>query len=362
MFTTLLLNVIYIKKRRIIGLKKINSTYIAKLAGVSRSTVSRVINGYDNVPDETREKVMKVIRENEYYPMLSGQLLMGKSISTIGFFWVKHGSIAEDFMSSSFFTHVIEAASECGYLVLTGMIDNLESEENKNYIKGIFMQGRVDAGIFIGASNNEPLLENLISLGKVIGVFDHYVENNKDDNRISVNFDKNTGEQVIDYVYAKGHRKIAVINGSLDTYSGYNRRDGFLRGLKKYKLDVDKNWFVEGIEEEGGYIATKKILRKYKDNLPTVICANNDSTAFGVYKALEEFNIKIPDEISVVGVDGHAKGEYINPPLTTFEFNFEDMFNSLVRRTVNAIENKDNVEWTEFIPGKLVERRSCLQK
>ena len=69
-------------------MKRINSNDIAKLAGVSRSTVSRVVNGYSNVPEETRKKVMKVIKEHHYYPLLSGQLLTGKGTKTLGLFWM----------------------------------------------------------------------------------------------------------------------------------------------------------------------------------------------------------------------------------------------------------------------------------
>jgi LacI family transcriptional regulator len=154
------------------NLKKLNSSEIAKLAGVSRSTVSRVINGYTNVPDTTREHVMKVIRENEYYPMLSGQLLAGKNTNTLGLFWITGSSLADDLQGCAYLAHLTECAAERGYLVLTSIVKNLSAQENVDWIKRIFMQGRIDAGIFIGADNNEPLIEELISKGKVVGVFD----------------------------------------------------------------------------------------------------------------------------------------------------------------------------------------------
>ena len=140
-------------------MKKLNSTEIAKLAGVSRSTVSRVVNGYSNVPKSTRDRVMKIINENEYYPLLSGQLLAGKRTGTIGLFWVSSGTIAGDMLCSEYFAHVTESAAELGYLVLTCIVKNLTDQENIEWIKRVFMQGRVDAGIFIGARNNEPFVE-----------------------------------------------------------------------------------------------------------------------------------------------------------------------------------------------------------
>lgn len=92
-------------------MKKITSNDIAKMAGVSRSTVSRVINGYSNIPPETRDKVMKIIQENHYYPQLSGQLLTGKQMNTIGFFWASGGNIANSPLTSSFLVNTIEAAA-----------------------------------------------------------------------------------------------------------------------------------------------------------------------------------------------------------------------------------------------------------
>ena len=134
-------------------MSKLNSTEIAKIAGVSRSTVSRVVNGYSNVPERTRARVMKVINENEYYPSLSGQLLAGKRTGTIGFFWITGGNdsksekasskIASDMLCSEYFAHVTESAAELGYLVLTCIVRNLTEQESIDWIKRVFMQDLV---------------------------------------------------------------------------------------------------------------------------------------------------------------------------------------------------------------------------
>lgn len=186
-------------------MKRINSNDIARLAGVSRSTVSRVVNGYSNVPEETREKVMKVIKEHHYYPLLSGQLLTGKGTKTLGLFWMGRAGIARDSLTSSYFMHIVDAAARRGYLVLACVLDNITEKHNINYVRKIFMEGRIDAGIFIGTSNTEPLVDELVGLEKIVGLFDYYHENEDIPNRICVNFDRNSGEETIDYQIGRAH-------------------------------------------------------------------------------------------------------------------------------------------------------------
>jgi LacI family transcriptional regulator len=339
--------------------KELNSTEIARLAGVSRSTVSRVVNGYANVPPETRDHVMKIINENEYYPLLSGQLLAGKRTGTLGFFWISDASIASDTQSSSFVVHVTEGAASHGYLILTSILKNLTDEDNINWVKRIFLQKRIDAGIFVGVSNDEPLLDDLASRGNIIGVFDYYRPDKNAPNLISINFETDTGSKVIDYACGLGHRKIAVINSGLNHYSSMTRRQSFLAGMKKHNIEIREKWMCNaGISEESGYKACKELLGN-RGELPTIICANNDSVAFGVYSALREEGISIPDQISITGIDGHVRAKTIVPPLTSFAFNFKSFFYSLVSRTIAAIAAKPDNPATEFLHSELVERGSC---
>lgn len=339
--------------------KKLNSAQIARLAGVSRSTVSRVINGYSNVPEKTREKVMRVINENDYYPLLSGQLLVGKKTKTLGFIWVSGGSIAGNIQCSAFFAHVTESAASLGYLVLACVVRNLKDAENVDWVKRIFMQERVDAGIFIGVDNDEPLVEELIARGKVVGVFDHYHFDRSEPNRVSVNFETDTGEKAIDFLVEQGHRKIAVIDGDVRRFSFTMRRIGYLKGLQKHGVKVHPEWMHSAdLRDDAGYQATRRLLAA-SAALPTAICANNDDTAFGVYQALAEAGLTVPDDISVIGIDGHEKAIYASPPLTTFSFDFEAIFHSLVSRTLSIVEEKPNIPLTEFFPSTLIVRDSC---
>jgi len=342
--------------------KKLTSVQIAKLAGVSRSTVSRVINGYDNVPKATYDRVMEVIRENNYHPHLSGQLLVGKKTGTLGFFWIKGKGkrIALDELSSSYLVHVIESAAQMGYLVLTCILENLSDPKNIDWVNKIFMQGRIDAGIFIGVDNDEPLLEALIGGGNVVGIFDHFHPDRTEPNRISVNFEEDTGGKIIDYLHSLGHKKISLVLGDMDRYSSIKRKESFLAAIERHGMEIRPEWMcVGGIDELRGYDAAKEMLRKTAGNLPTAICANNDAVAFGVYKALAEANIVVPQQISVTGIDGHIRK--LTPPLTTYAFDYHQLFSSLVTRTIAAVEQQADNPTTEFIKGQLLKRESCIQ-
>lgn len=343
-------------------MKQVNSNDIAKLAGVSRSTVSRVINGYSNVPEETRKKVMKVIKENHYYPLLSGRLLAGKQTKTLGLFWIGNASIAKDHLTSSYFMHMIDAAARRDYLVLSCIIPNVTDKKNINFIRRIFMEGRIDAGLFVGISNNEPLVDELVKLGHIVGLFDYYHEDENVPNRISVNFQRDSGEKTIDYLYGLGHRKIAVIDGDLSRISCVHRHESYMCGLVKYNLPLKNEWMAYGgITEETGYPVAKKMLSECMDLhcLPTAVCANNDGVALAVYRACGELGLRIPEDISVIGADGMPKGQYSTPPLTTFAFDFQKLFTSLVDRVIDTVEQKQDVPQSDFIEGVLVERGSC---
>ena len=241
--------------------KKLNSTEIAKIAGVSRSTVSRVINGYSNVPEKTRKKVMRVIEENDYYPLLSGQLLVGKKTKTLAFIWVAGDGISKSVQCSTFLAYVSEKAATLGYLVLTCIVDNLKDHKNAEWVKRIFMQERVDAGIFIGVDNDEPLVEELISKGEIISIFDHYHYDKNEPNRVSVNFETSTGEKMIHYLHQLGHRKIAIIDGDMGRFSCVTRHIGFLKAMQALDIEIKQEWLIlAGISEHSGYVAAKNLL------------------------------------------------------------------------------------------------------
>ena len=340
--------------------KKPNSTQIAKLAGISRSTVSRVINGYSNVPEKTRKLVMDTIEKYGYYPSLSGQVLRGKRTKCLGLFWGSYGTISYDMLASSFLIHVIESAAAKGYLVLTCIPRSFSAEQNKRQIKEIFHQGRIDAGIFFGANDEEPLLDELEADGMMVGVFD---QQNVSGKRFTVNFEADTGLKAIRYVSALGHKDIAILDGDLHRHSSFLRHESYLKGMLEAGLPIRPEWMHIGdsgaaLTRDGGETVMRELLQS-NATYPTVVCCNNDATALGAYRAIADAGLKVGEDISVIGVDDHHLSSLVTPALTTFRFDFCRMCTSLVNRMIDALEGETDVPRDEVFTSELVERASC---
>ncbi|WP_019006606.1 LacI family DNA-binding transcriptional regulator [Cohnella laeviribosi] len=339
---------------------EINSTEIARLAGVSRSTVSRVINNYPNVPAETREKVMKVIRQYNYYPNMSAQVLAGKKTRTIGLFLIDAGHVSSDILTNMLISSVIENASAYGYYVLTNIIRNTQDQDAVRSVKEIFYQRRIDGGIFIGAANHEPLIEELIAEGFMIGIVDQHLPGRTEPNRIVANFDNDRGmELAIDYLAGLGHSKIGVINGDMKRQSGPSKYEGYLKAMAKRGFEVRPEWVLPGdFHQEAGYQAIQKLLQS-ASSLPTAIIAANDSVAFGAIQALHENGLSVPRDISVIGFDDHALSRMHQPPLTTIRVDFMHMMNRLTGALIKKIEQGADRFEPFTIGCELVVRDSC---
>ncbi|RED64659.1 LacI family transcriptional regulator [Cohnella lupini] len=339
---------------------EINSTEIAKLAGVSRSTVSRVINNYSNVPPETRDKVLRIIEEHHYVPNASAQVLAGKRTRTIGLFMIEAGHVSSDILSNMLIASVIENASSHGYYVLTHIIRDANNVESVRGVKDIFYQRRIDGGIFIGAANEEPFIEKLIENGYQVAVVDQGLPGRSEPNRIIANFDNSSGMmQAIEYLASLRHREIGLICGDMRRYSGPSKLEGFRMAMEHYRLPIREEWILPGgFSEESGYEAMTLFLER-EATLPTAMVMANDSVAFGAMRALQEGGIEVPGDLSVIGFDDHALSSRFQPALTTLGIDFGAMMGKLTATLIEHIEER-STEFTRFtVDLNLIARDSC---
>lgn len=339
---------------------EINSTEVARLAGVSRSTVSRVINNYSNVPSKTRDKVLTAIKELNYFPNASAQMLAGKKSRTIGLFMVSSGEIAVDVLTNMMIVSVIESASDLDYYVLTFIIRNTEDEAMINNVREVFYQRRIDGGIFIGTKHDEPFVEELIAQGFIIGVFDQEHTEKAVPNRVVANFNNDSGmKQAIAYLLGLGHRQIGLINGDRSRLSGIKKYEGFYEAMKQQGLAINPSWILDGdFTEQAGYEAMKRLLQG-TEPLPTALIAANDSVAFGAIRALREQGLNVPEHMSIIGFDDHVLSEKHNPPLTTVRVDFKQLFKELMQMVIKQIEEQSDTIREIKYDCTLVIRESC---
>lgn len=347
------------KRRR--KLHAIDSVDIARMVGVARSTVSKALNGYPYIAPETRARILQAARAYEYYPNHSAQVLAGKRTNTLGLFFFRAGSFTEDVLADFMISSVIENASALGYHTLAYVIRSPEAPLTRSALKEAFYQRRIAAGLFIGARNREPLIEQLVEDGQVVGVFDQKPPARPEPRRVVANFDDaHTARAVIDYLVSRGHRAIGVINGDRLRNAGKMKHRGFLAGLRAHGLAVKDAWILDGdFQSEGGYQAMRKLLAAEK-RLPTAIATVNDNTAFGAMRAIDEFGLSVPRDISIVGIDGHPFCSYAWPPLTTFEYNFHETMRGLISAVIDVVTGKtEGVALSQVSFARLVERQSC---
>jgi len=339
---------------------EINSIEIARLAGVSRSTVSRVINNYPNVPPETREKVMKVVRDYNYFPNMSAQVLAGKNMRTIGLFMIEGGNVSTDAISNMLLVSVIEQASKLGYYVLTHIIRDSKDQQSVKSVKEIFFQKRVDAGIFIGAANHEPIIEELIAEGFIIGVMDQDLPGKSEPNRIVYNFDNEKGAlKAVEYLVSLNHRDIGIINGDMNRFAGPSKYQGFIQAMNKFSLPLREEWILSGdFNERSGYQAIKRLMQT-NVSIPTAIFTANDSVAFGAIRALKEHGLRVPEDISIIGFDDHALSSRYEPALTTIKVDFRKMMKGLTTDIIQSIEESNDTHKKIVIETELIVRDSC---
>jgi LacI family transcriptional regulator len=275
---------------------------------------------------------------------------------------IEAGQVSSDMLSNMLISSVIENASIRGYYVLTYIIRDARDVVSIRGVKDIFYQRRIDGGIFIGAANYEPFIEQLIGEGYWVAVVDQSLPGQGEPNRIVANFDNERGVlQAVEYLASLRHRRIGMVSGDMRRYSGTSKLEGFYAAMKHFELSVHEKWILPGgFSEESGYNAIKQFISEGEE-LPTAMIMANDSVAFGAIRALQEHGIQVPCDLSVTGFDDHVLSSRFQPALTTLKIDFGRMMERLTAFLIEHIEHRTN-EFTKFtVDMQLICRDSCRE-
>lgn len=341
-----------------------NSREIARLAGVSRSTVSRVINDYPNVPPKTKEKVNKVIKQYNYHPHAAARNLIGKRSQTVGIFVYddtrdQHiGILKDDSYYAPIVNTVIDEAAKRNFYTLAATARN-PAECQK--FKTIFHEQRVDGAIFVGMNDNAPVLKELANQGYAMGVFEQKAEWCRQPNVCVANLENvYSAYKATNHLLQCGHRNLTFVSGNMNRIAGPDRLKGFKLALAEYDIPFAKDMVYEGtFTEESGYHAAQRMM--IREDMPTAVFASNDLMAIGVLQALKESGFDVPDDVSVMGFDDILLTQYTTPRLTTLRVPITRMTESLVQNLIDYItEPKERGERTrQTFMGDVVQRASC---
>lgn len=348
--------------------KNIDASKIAQIAGVSRATVSRVINNYAFVKPSTRERVLKIIEQHAYSPNFSARILAGKQSYTIGLFHVMGDPVEpksrlEDTHINFMTERIINTATAAGYYVLVYQVADPECGAEQKKIVDMFKQNRIDGGIFLGFPNSYDLIESLIEQGFVTGIFNQRIPGKTEGNRVLVRLDYSGFAKTVDYAAGLGHRDIMFVCADMVRQSGEDIITIFREGMKRNGLPVRD----ECILTAGAFTRTHAVeafsrFMERKLPLPSCILCANDIMAFGVVEVLRRYGLKVPGDVSIIGADDILVSQYFDPPLTTMRYDFDEMMKTLTTKVVECIEHPLPSHFAATYSGELVIRNSCLPR
>lgn len=298
---------------------------IAKMAGVSPSTVSNVLNNKKNVSEETRELILKLCRENDYEPNISGQSLKGSKSKTVLFNF-------SDF-DRQFYLKIIQGISDYvyskGYDLLICTNKNCDKYMNKSQSCGCIMLdvNASDSMIIKKASKDYPIV-----------VLDRVIEAPYIKSMLVNNYAPQ--KELVEGLVKKGCRRFSYIGG-VDTLDNKERYNATCDALKENGLSLRRDdYYIGDFREKSGYQAAKLLM--LTEHLPDALICANDDMAMGALKAFRENNIKIPEDISVTGFDDTDTAQILK--LTTISVpNYERGYIA-AQYLLEAVEGEGNFE------------------
>lgn len=311
---------------------------IAKEAGVSPSTVSRVLTNSANVRSEKKEKVQALIEKYNFKPNALAKGLADTKTRTIG---VLAADIRNPYYAA-LFVSIEKAARETEYTVL--LCNSLGVTDTEKELLGKLQEQRVDAIIQLGGRvddlvSNEEYVE---LINQVMATTPVVVTGKLDGTRCNVvRIDSMQAmELLMEHLISLGHRKIALIGGSKHVLATFEKLQRYKQILKEQLIEFDAELVAEdtGYDFESGYLAMNEMLDK--GVRPTAVIAINDFSAMGIMKSLFEHNMKVPQDISLVSYDNTYMAEMAIPRLTSIDYNYDEFGKKLVDTAVSLIEKK----------------------
>lgn len=326
---------------------------IAQRAGVSASTVSRVLNGNFEkyrISLKTKQLVVKAAKELQYHPNDLARSLRLKKTQTIGL-------VVPD-ISNPFFAYITHTVQNCVYISGYSLIVCITNEDLETEIRQIELLRRkgVDGYIIMPVGIKNEHIEELIKLNIPLVILDRSLEGLETNSVVVDNY--KGAFQATEYLIKSGHKRIAIIQGLQNTYTNNERLRGYLDAISFYGIPKNDRYIVgNDFRKENGYIETKLLLTFEKP--PTAIFATSDLITLGALQAIDEENCKIPDDISLVAFDDIDFAPYLVVPLTLVKQPRELMGEVAVKLLIEDIKHKGKSEKKKIVLNpELVIRKS----
>lgn len=326
---------------------KLTMDDIAKICGVSRGTVNRALYNKPGINKQTKQKILKVVDELGYYPDHTAQSLATGKTNTIGLIVPD----VDNQFCSTLYTYMEDVCWKLGYFMSLA-ISNDNPEKESKYLES-FIKRNVDGLICIPVNKDSSSIKKALDYKIPVVLLLNKLEKIKT-NMILID-DYYSVKKATQYLIDMGHRNILYIDGIRnysDNYVKYingERLKGFKDTLEENNIKITQDNYIEFLPEfysDNNYRLIKKIISK--ENKPTAIICFHDRIAIWVIKGLKEHNLKIPEDISIVGFDDINELKYIEPGLTTNKTPIKKIAEESFRILL------DNIKIPNFIPEEIV--------
>lgn len=335
--------------------KNITLKDIAKRAGVSYQTVSKVIHNQIQVTAEVRSRIEAAIEELDYRPNVAAQNLRTQSSHLIGYSWQledRYSPVLEQFQHS-----VVESAENFGYHILL-FPQHADRDLYTTYAE-LIRTKRVDGFIISSVEYNDPRVAALEHLNVPFVSFGRSREN---EHSPFVDVDGQAGSKAaVQHLIEQGHQRIAILAWPESSRVGAERLAGYWEAMKEAALPIDPEWIMRGRGEiDYGYEAANKLLDLPPHRRPTAIVAIMDTIAIGVMQAAETCGYSIGRDLAVVGFDDMAVAHYVKPGLTTLRQPIKEVGKRVTQLLINLLKGEVPAEKHILLPPELIIRDSSL--
>ena len=335
--------------------KNVTLKDVARKAGVSYQTVSKVLSDQKRVTPEVRDRIYAAVEELDYRPNVAARNLRTQYSYLLGYSWQpdRHyyfNPVLEEFQQS-----VVEAAEELGYHIL--LFPQRKGHDLVEIYQELVLTGRVDGFILSGLEYYDPRVPALDRLNVPLVAFGR---TDSDHMFPYVDVDGQAGiYQAARHLMDLGHQQIAILCWPETSRVGTERLSGYLQAMEEAGLPIDPAWIVRGeTEYDFGYGATPQLLDLPASRRPTAIVTMQDLIALGVIRAVEERGLEVGRDIAITGFDNVPVVRYFRPGLTTLQQPTWEVGHRVVQLLVSLLKNEDVDTQQVLLTPKLVIRES----
>ncbi|OZB92941.1 LacI family DNA-binding transcriptional regulator [Paenibacillus sp. XY044] len=331
---------------------------VAKRAGVSPSTVSRVLSNNTRISRETSQKVRDVMEELGYHPNMTAKSLVSKTTNSICVILPKP---AEELFLNLFFMELIRGivtqANRSGYdvLISSGGSEKEEVEAVSRLLNG----KRVDGAILLYSRKEDPVVDFLRQNGHpfvLIGRSEKYPDIlSVDNDNVQAAYDATK------HLISLGHRRIGFVSGPPNHIVSRDRLKGYTNALQEAGLEMRKDWIVEGeFLQESGYRAMSFFMNL--PERPTALVVVDDLVSLGVLRGLHELGYRVPDDLCIVSFNNISIAELSTPPISSMDIGIYNLGYTASQALIQSIQHDGDRQFQKrhIIPHRLVIRESSI--